>query len=116
MGFLSTADVGIHPLRKGPVNHEVALSTKFFEFMQARLPVVVSDVKAMSDEVTRVGNGEVFRSEDSKDLARALNLVLGDPERYAEPYERPGMLDEWSWEVQPQKYVALYEWLLSDLV
>ncbi|MBL1285494.1 glycosyltransferase family 4 protein [Streptomyces sp. NPDC057067] len=116
VGFLSTADVGIHPLRKGPVNHEVALSTKFFEFMQARLPVVVSDVKAMSDEVTRVGNGEVFRSEDSKDLARALNLVLGARERYAEPYERPGMLDEWSWEVQTQKYVALYERLLSDLV
>ncbi|WP_181012212.1 glycosyltransferase family 4 protein [Streptomyces halstedii] len=113
--FLSTADVGIHPLRKGPVNHEVALSTKFFEFMQARLPVVVSDVKAMSDEVTRVGNGEVFRSEDAKDLARAVGLVLDDRDRYTQPYDRPGMLDEWSWEAQAEKYVVLYEKLLKDL-
>ncbi|MGW0779573.1 glycosyltransferase family 4 protein [Streptomyces sp. NPDC002913] len=113
VGFLSTADVGIHPLRKGPVNHEVALSTKFFEFMQARLPVAVSDVKAMSDEVTRVGNGEVFRSEDSKDLARAVGLILANRERYTAPYEQPGMLDEWSWEVQTEKYVALYERLLD---
>ncbi|MFE9377442.1 glycosyltransferase family 4 protein [Streptomyces sp. NPDC006855] len=113
--FLSTADVGIHPLRKGPVNHEVALSTKFFEFMQARLPVVVSDVKAMSDEVTRVGNGEVFRSEDSKDLARAVGMILNDRDRYTAAYDRPGMLDEWSWEAQAEKYVVLYERLLKDL-
>ncbi|ARF72501.1 hypothetical protein B7C62_09635 [Kitasatospora albolonga] len=113
--FLSTADVGIHPLRKGPVNHEVALSTKFFEFMQARLPVVVSDVKAMSDEVTRVGNGEVFRSEDSKDLARAVGMVLNDRDRYTAAYDQPGMLDEWSWEAQAEKYVALYERLLKHL-
>lgn len=114
--FLSTADVGIHPLRKGPVNHEVALSTKFFEFMQARLPVVVSDVKAMSDEVTRVGNGEIFRSEDSKDLARAVGMILDDRARYTKPYDRSGMLDEWSWEAQAEKYVVLYERLLKDLV
>ncbi|MCP3817702.1 glycosyltransferase family 4 protein [Streptomyces sp. A3M-1-3] len=115
VGFLSTADIGVHPLRKGPVNHEVALSTKFFEFMQARLPVVVSDVKAMADEVGRVGNGLVFRSEDTKDLARAVEAVLGDRERFRRPYDRPGMLDEWSWEAQTERYVALYERLLADL-
>ncbi|MGW1430048.1 glycosyltransferase family 4 protein [Streptomyces sp. NPDC002431] len=113
--FLSTADVGIHPLRKGPINHEVALSTKFFEFMQARLPVVVSDVKAMADEVTRVGNGEVFQSENAKDLARAVGAVLADRDRYTAVYDRPGMLDEWSWEAQAEKYVVLYERLLKDL-
>ncbi|MGP3638509.1 glycosyltransferase family 4 protein [Streptomyces sp. 24-1644] len=116
VSFLSTATVGIHPLRKGPVNHEVALSTKFFEFMQARLPVVVSDVKAMADEVTRVGNGEVFRSEDHKDLARAVGMILNDRDRYTKPYEQPGMLDEWSWEAQAEKYVVLYERLLKDVV
>ncbi|MGW8886816.1 glycosyltransferase family 4 protein [Streptomyces sp. NPDC055749] len=116
VSFLSTADVGVHPLCKGPVNHEVALSTKFFEFMQARLPVVVSDVKAMSDEITRVGNGEIFRSEDSKDLARAMALILKDRARYTAPYEQPGMLDEWSWEAQAEKYVVLYERLLKDVV
>ncbi len=115
VGFLSTADVGIHPLIKGPINHEVALSTKFFEFMHARLPVVVSDVKAMSEEITRVGNGEVFRSEDGKDLARAIGVVLSDRARYTAVYDRPGVLDEWSWEAQAEKYVALYERLLKHL-
>lgn len=115
VGFLSTADVGIHPLIKGPVNHEVALSTKFFEFMHARLPVVVSDVKAMSEEIARVGNGEVFRSEDGKDLARAVGAVLNDRERYTAVYERAGVLDDWSWEAQAEKYVALYERLLKGL-
>ncbi|MEV6107244.1 glycosyltransferase family 4 protein [Streptomyces sp. NPDC051940] len=114
VGFLSTADVGIHPLVKGPVNHEVALSTKFFEFMQARLPVVVSDVKAMSDEVRRLGIGEVFASADAKDLARAVQAVLSDRPRYVAPFDAPGMLDEWSWEAQAGKYVTLYEELLGE--
>lgn len=115
VGFLSTADVGVQPLIKGPVNHEVALSTKFFEFMQAGLPVVVSDVKAMADEVTRVGHGEVFRSEDGKDLARAIGAVLNDRDRYTAVYGEPGVLDQWSWEAQAEKYIALYERLLKDL-
>ncbi|GAB3229746.1 hypothetical protein GCM10027447_23330 [Glycomyces halotolerans] len=110
--FLSTADVGVHPLRRGPINHEVALSTKFFEFMQAKIPVVVSDVKAMSESVRTTGIGEVFASEDTGDLAAALKSVLSDPGRYREPYSRPELLDQYTWERQSEAYDAIYRRLL----
>ncbi|MFG3343184.1 glycosyltransferase [Glycomyces sp. NPDC048151] len=112
VGFLSTADVGIHPLVTGPVNHEVALSTKFFEFMQAGLPMVVSNVKAMSTEVRRLGMGEVFESEDGKDLARAVGAVLGARETYTRAYLDKERLDEYTWEAQAAKYVQVYRRLL----
>jgi glycogen synthase len=111
--FLSTADVGVHPLRRGPVNHEVALSTKFFEFMQARIPVVVSDVRAMSEAVRDMGIGEVFAAEDPASLAAALKAVLDDPGRYRGPYEDPERFDEWTWEVQARKLDAIYLRLLG---
>ncbi|WP_162145960.1 glycosyltransferase family 4 protein [Glycomyces tenuis] len=110
--FLSTADVGVHPLIKGPINHEVALSTKFFEFMQARIPVVVSDVKAMSEAVKTTGIGEVFTAEDTGDLAAALKTVLSDPGPYREPYSRPELLDRYTWERQSEVYDEIYRRLL----
>ena len=113
-GFLSTADVGVHPLSKGQINHEVALSTKFFEFMQARLPVIVSNVKAMSDQVRARGIGEVFNAEDAHDLARALKTVLADPDGYTRPYKEPGFLDAMTWEAQAEHYAELYRRLLAD--
>lgn len=112
VGFLSTADVGIHPLTTGPVNHEVALATKFFEFMQAGLPMVVSNVKAMSAEVRRLGMGEVFESEDGKDLARAVGAVLDGRETYTQAYADPERLAPYTWEAQAEKYVELYRRLL----
>lgn len=111
--FLSTADVGVHPLLKGPINHEVALSTKFFEFVQAKIPVVVSDVKAMSEAVARLGVGESFAAEDADDLSRALKTVLADAERYRMPYADPELLAEYSWERQAERYDEIYRRLLG---
>ncbi|WP_158299652.1 glycosyltransferase family 4 protein [Glycomyces paridis] len=111
--FLASADVGVHPLRRGPVNHEVALSTKFFEFLQARIPVVVSDVRAMSEAVADMGIGESFASEDTADLARALTAVLVAPETYRKPYTDPDLLDRYTWEAQAEHYETLYHRLLD---
>ncbi|GAA2144369.1 glycosyltransferase [Glycomyces algeriensis] len=113
VGFLSTADLGIHPLVTGPINHEVALSTKFFEFMQAGLPMVVSNVKAMSAEVERLGMGEVFESGNGKDLARAVSAVLDGRDTYTEAYRDLERLDQYTWEAQAAKYVEVYRKLLG---
>ncbi|GAA2294634.1 hypothetical protein GCM10009853_058290 [Glycomyces scopariae] len=111
--FLSTADAGVHPLRTGPVNHELALPTKLFEFMHGGLPVAVTDVEVMSSLVRTLGIGEVFRSEDAEDLARALRAITADRARYAKPYAEPGFLDEYTWEFQARRYDELYRRLLG---
>jgi glycosyltransferase involved in cell wall biosynthesis len=111
--FLSTADAGVHPLRSGPVNHELALPTKLFEFMHGGLPVAVTDVEVMSALVRNLGVGEVFRSEDPRDLARALKAIVADRARYTKPYAEPGFLDEFTWETQARRYDELYRRLLG---
>jgi glycosyltransferase involved in cell wall biosynthesis len=105
--YLRTADAAVSPLLHLP-NHEIALSNKFFEYAQARLPVVVSDIRTMAETVRRVGQGEVFQAEDAADCARAIRTVLASPETYRAAYDAPGLLDEWTWEAQAQKLDRVY--------
>jgi glycosyltransferase involved in cell wall biosynthesis len=112
--YLSGADVGVIPIHHWP-NHEIALITKFFEYAHARLPMVVSDVRTMAQTTQELGQGEVFRAEDIEDYVRALKLVLADPARYRAAYDRPGLLESWTWRAQAQVLDAVYTRLLPDL-
>nr|QIY67347.1 glycosyltransferase family 4 protein [Streptomyces sp. RPA4-2] len=109
--FLAAADLGVIPIHHWP-NHEIALITKFFEYSHARLPLVVSDVKTMGSMVEQTGQGEVFRAEDVEDYVRAVKSVLGDAERYRSVYDKPGLLDQWTWEAQADVLDEVYSGLL----
>ncbi|WP_433394071.1 glycosyltransferase family 4 protein [Micromonospora sp. KLBMP9576] len=109
--FLSGAQVGVIPIHHWP-NHEIALITKFFEYSHARLPLVVSDVRTMAEAVRSTGQGEVFRAEDVADFVRVVRLVLADPGRYRQVYERPGLLESWTWEAQARVLDGVYSRLL----
>ncbi|GLZ09068.1 hypothetical protein Acsp03_65340 [Actinomadura sp. NBRC 104412] len=111
--LLSVADLGVIPIHHWP-NHEIALITKFFEYSHARLPIVVSDVKAMGEMVRATGQGEVFRAEDVADYVRAVEAVLTDPARYRSVYDdRPDLLREWTWEAQAEVLDGVYGRLLA---
>ncbi|MGR6318388.1 glycosyltransferase family 4 protein [Micromonospora soli] len=111
--FLSGAQVGVIPIHHWP-NHEIALITKFFEYSHARLPLVVSDVRTMSETVRETGQGEVFTAEDVTDFVRAVCEVLADPARYRAAYDRPGLLAGWTWEAQAEVLDGVYARLLPD--
>ncbi|MEV6654312.1 glycosyltransferase family 4 protein [Streptomyces sp. NPDC051219] len=111
--FLSTADAAVSPLHHLP-NHELALSNKFFEYSQAKLPLVVSDIRTMAEMVESTGQGEVFRAQDVQDYVRAVKAVLADPERYRAAYETPGLLEKWTWEAQAEVLDEVYSRLLPD--
>jgi glycosyltransferase involved in cell wall biosynthesis len=110
--FLSSADAGVIPIHHWP-NHEIALITKFMEYSHARLPLVVSDVKTMGGVTEFTGQGEVFRAEDLEDFLRAVKAVLADPDRYRAVYDKPGVLDQWTWEAQAEILDDLYSTLLD---
>ncbi|UWE08463.1 glycosyltransferase family 4 protein [Actinacidiphila bryophytorum] len=110
--FLAAADAGVIPIHHF-LNHEIALITKFMEYSHARLPLVVSDVKTMGGVTEATGQGEVFRAEDLADFVRAVKSVLTDPDRYRSVYDKPGLLDEWTWEAQAAILDGLYSTLLG---
>ncbi|KRA29943.1 MULTISPECIES: glycosyltransferase family 4 protein [unclassified Nocardioides] len=110
--YLSGADVGVHTLHHAP-NNEIALPTKYYEYAQARLPVVVSDVKVMAATTREKRNGEVFQPGDHEDLARAVRAVLADRESYVRPYDDAALMHAWSWEAQAETLDAVYRTVLG---
>jgi glycogen synthase len=81
--------------------------------MHARLPLVVSDVRAMADFVTELGIGEVYVADDPESLAAAAGKVLADRERYAKALDDPELLQRYSWEQQEATLRTVYGRLLG---
>jgi glycosyltransferase involved in cell wall biosynthesis len=75
--------------------------------MQARLPIVVSDVRTMAAEVKRLGNGEVFIAEDVADFVVAVKKVLADKGQYQSVYTEKVLIER-SWELQAENLVKIY--------
>lgn len=121
--YLSTADLAVHPMpsrMSGRIvlNHQYALPNKWFEYVRAGLPVVVSDVKVLSGLVKSSGIGEVFNSNDSKSLADALTKVLLDVESYRSKVTQQMKADA-DWQIDRARLVKVYaelfpQWKPSD--
>jgi glycogen synthase len=109
--YLSSADAAVSPLLHLP-NHEIALSNKFFEYSHARLPLVTSDVRTMSEVVRTTGQGEVFPAGDREGYVRAVRAVLADPQKYRAAYDQPGLLEQWTWNAQAAVLEQVYSRLM----
>jgi glycosyltransferase involved in cell wall biosynthesis len=113
--FLKSATIGVSPISSVPLNHRVTLTNKVFEYMHARLPVVVSDCPATADLVRDHGIGEVFASGDTDDLTRTIDHVLRNLATYHASYDRqPELLDRYSWEAQRENLLRIYGEILGD--
>jgi glycosyltransferase involved in cell wall biosynthesis len=109
LGYLSGADVAVHPMPGGSPNHDQAMPNKLFEYLHAGLPLVVTDAKLMAAFVRSNGLGEVFRSGDPVDLAAAVRRAL-EPGR-ARP-SRDELAARYSWQAQEAQIAALYDRVL----
>jgi glycosyltransferase involved in cell wall biosynthesis len=113
--FVSTATAGLQSMVHVE-NYDVTIATKFFDYAQARLPIVQSDVRAMAALTRAVGCGEVFVAEDVDSFVAATSAVLADLPRYRAAYERPGLLEAWTWEAQAGVLAELYRRLVATPV
>ena len=112
VSYLSSADIGLIPILHRP-NHEISLITKFGEYAQANLPILVSDVRTMAAEVRRIGNGEVFVAENVASFVEAAKKVLGNLDKYRAAYT-PEVLYARSWSRQAEVLLDLYAKLVAD--
>ncbi len=89
------------------------MRTNCFEYLQAGLPVAVSDLPEMAAVVKRYGVGETFEDCNPRSLATALNAILEEPEKmkqYAEAAQRAA--GELNWEREERKLLEVYEKVL----
>lgn len=78
--WYSAADVFCLPIKEDPKDFE-GFGIVFIEASSAGLPIVAGRAGGVEEAVLDRETGILVNSEDSKEIARALVMLLGDPEK-----------------------------------
>lgn len=106
--YFADASVGLSTLLHSP-NHDVALTNKFCEYLQAGLPIVTSDTPAQAELVRELDLGAVYPAGDPGALAAAVREVLADAPRLRARISRDAALrHRFSWPAQVEVLRAFY--------
>lgn len=120
LGLLSRSEVvrvnrgasfGLALLRPLP-NYIDSLPTKFFEYLAAGIPAMVSrSTVIVAGIIDEVGCGLVVDGEDSDQIAEAMVTFASDPARTRLMGERGAVAvrDRYNWSAEAAKLVALYD-------
>ncbi|MDO4240424.1 glycosyltransferase [Micrococcus sp.] len=95
--YVESATLGLSPLLPTPA-HESAMATKLREYIQAGLPLVVSDLREQARFVREQQVGVVHAPGDPADLARAVREALARLDTLRESVARPEVQDAHRWE------------------
>ncbi|GAA4110155.1 hypothetical protein GCM10022415_03690 [Knoellia locipacati] len=112
--YLSSATVGVSPLLHA-INHDVAITNKFCEYLQGGLPIVTSDTPAQADLVRELGLGEVHVAGDVDDCARAIRAGLASAEQTRRRIEGDAELrHRFSWSAQAETLRTAFDEVLPQ--
>jgi glycosyltransferase involved in cell wall biosynthesis len=75
------ATVGLYAVEGGHLSKRLSLANKFFEYLQAGLAVIVTDMPEMRKLVDRYGFGEAVPPADARAFATRVDALLADPAR-----------------------------------
>lgn len=78
---LNKYDVGVHILPPFPTNNLLALPNKFFDFVQARLGIIVGPTPEMQARVRAFGLGAVTEDFSKEALTKTIEALDGDKVR-----------------------------------
>ena len=76
--FTQQADVGISLEEDLGLNYHFALPNKLFDYIQAEIPVLVSDLPEMAALVRKYAIGKVIRTSDPSELASCISSMLNN--------------------------------------
>jgi len=113
--YTASADIGVQPIENTCLNHYTTDSNKLFEYVQAGLPVVASDLPEIRRVVREHDLGVLVPEGDSVALAAALRDLVGDEGKrqyYAAQSRKAASV--LNWESQEHELLALYERVLSN--
>ena len=91
------------------MNYFYALPNKLFDYIQARIPVLVSDFPEMKKITEIYQIGETLISREPEKLAQQLITMLTSKNRNLWKQNLEIAADELNWENEKRKLVQLFE-------
>ena len=108
--YTSKADIGISLEEKIGLNYEFALPNKLFDYIQARLPVVVSDLPELSAMVKKYAIGQILSERTPEKLGEVFTKMLEEElpaKKYFTNLEIAAR--EFCWEREEEKLIRLFK-------
>jgi glycosyltransferase involved in cell wall biosynthesis len=111
LNYTSSADVGIALIKNTCLSYNFCMPNKLFEYAMVGLPVIVSNVKEMSEFVKKYQMGVVVEDDTVASLNEAIERLLSMNLTVLKQNAKKAALDN-SWEHQEKKMQIIYRKLL----
>jgi glycosyltransferase involved in cell wall biosynthesis len=106
--YTASADVGISLIENTCLSYYYCMPNKLFEYAMAGLPILVSDMKDMSELVTRQQMGAVICPPSAIGINKAVdNLLINDLTQMKKNAYR--VANENAWSIQEMKMLNAYK-------
>jgi len=103
------ADVGIIPYLPTNWNNYLCSPNKLFEYIQAGIPVVASDLPFLRKVILGEDIGFTFNPYDPKDIASIINKVTRPQELTRLKQNVRKAAEKWCWEKEEPKLLQIYD-------
>jgi glycosyltransferase involved in cell wall biosynthesis len=112
--FSADATIGVATIESACLSYQLCLPNKLFEYIQAGLPVIVSNLPEMTNVIDKYEIGETVPEGDAMALAKALNRLLSSPTKL-QRYHRMVTVaaGELHWGREQFKLLTIYRHLLQ---
>lgn len=111
----SSSHVGIVLTRPVNLNFELSISNKVFEYADAGLPVILSDVPEHRYLNEKYDFGIIIEDVTPENIAKAVNDLYRDKDLYNKLLEKAKkMAEEMVWENEAKKLIKIYEKLSEE--
>ncbi|MDR2348177.1 MAG: glycosyltransferase [Bifidobacteriaceae bacterium] len=107
--YLAGADLGVDPMDTDFGQHAYCLPNKLWDYLQAGLPVAVSNNQLERQLVEADGLGAVFDPSSAQSIAAAIRQVLDQAAAYRAKVAASSLVQQYAWPGQVARLVALYQ-------
>jgi glycosyltransferase involved in cell wall biosynthesis len=116
MRYTQSADIGMTLDKNNNVNHNFSLPNKLFDYINAGIPVIASDLTEVRKIVLNYDCGIIIKDVTPQYISTALSELRVNPARLAEMKSNSGKASlELNWETESQKVKSMYVNILNNL-
>lgn len=115
--YTLNADIGITLDKNTNINYRFSLPNKIFDYIQAGLPILASDLPEVKKIVEVYQVGCIVKTHQPQDIATKINDMLRDSEQYA-LWKKNAIIasEELCWENENKPLISIYKKIQNNLL